>query len=434
MRTTEPQTPRRPRLSSMPLAVVLMALAVLLMLAGVLPVRGGGQEAVFRSPVLFFVLTLFGVSTIACTFRRKLSLRSIGYHLTHASAVVIMVGAMIGAVLEKKFDIQVELGDAPLHSVRMMDGESVDLGFGLAVESFQVDRYAPNLLVLKGDTIISEHRLAAGAEVGVGGLSLEVAQVLQHAHIHDVELDGTPELIVGDPAAPIARIATEGSGPKDLPLPSGGSLFIARTYNNLPVMRMGHGFRETPYPVRPGLILHVVASNQMAILSLAAGEEAEMLSPSDPAQAPEIPPLHYSFPEVNRVTVHGADNPDLPFAAELVAEDGARTWLIEDGGRLGAPTERNGYDVVLDRAADKRYEAGLVLEVDGDTVRRRLVINQPVDVAGWRLYLNSYDSQAMRHVTLTLRRDPGDRMVTAGILGLMIGTAVIFFIRRQPAS
>ncbi|MBL7076730.1 MAG: hypothetical protein ISS31_04595 [Kiritimatiellae bacterium] len=418
----------------MPLAVVLMVLAVLLMLVGVLPVRGGGQEAVFRSPVLFFVLALLGASTIACTFRRKLTLRSIGYHLTHASAIVIMIGAMIGAVLEKKFDIQVELGDAPLHSVRMTDGESLDLGFGLSVESFRVDKYAPNLLVLQGDTIMSEHRLMPDAEVSVGERVLKVTQVLPHAHIHDVELDGTPELIVGDPAAPLARIATDGDGPRDVALPDGRSLFIARAYNNLPVMRMGHAFRETPYPVRPGLILHVASSNQMAIVSLAAGEEAEMLSPSDPTKAPEIPPLQYNFPTVKSVVVHGAENQDLPFGAELVAEDGARTWLIEDGGRLGAPTKQGAHEVVLDRASDRSYEAGLVLAVDGDVVRRRLVINQPVDVAGWRLYLNSYDSQAMRHVTLTLRRDPGDPAVVAGVLGLMIGTALIFFIRRKRTS
>ncbi len=434
MSTTESQPPQRPRLSSMPLAVVLMAVAVVLMLVGVLPVRGGGQEALFRSPVLFFVLTLLGASIIACTFRRKLTLRSIGYHLTHLSAIVIMVGAMIGAAFEKKFNIQVQLGDAPLHSVRMSESESVDLGFGLSIESFRVDKYAPNLRVVKGDNTVSEHRLVTDAQVRVGEGTLKIARVLPHADIHDVQLDGKAELIIGDPSDPFARLATDGSGPKEVKLPGGSSLFIARAYNNLPVMRMGHAFRETAYPVRPGIILHVAASNRMAILSLAAGEAAEMLSPSDPAHAPEIPPLHYRFPKVTSVSVDASDNPDLPFAAELISDDGARTWLIEDGGQLGDDPGRDGYEVVLGRAADKRYEAGLVLEVDGDILRRALVINQPVDVAGWRLYLNSYDSQARRHVTLTLRRDPGNHLVVVGILGLMIGTALIFFIRRQAAS
>ena len=434
MSRTEPQPSRRPRLSSMPLAVVLMAVAVVLMLVGVLPVRGGGQEAVLRSPVLFFVLALLGVSTIACTFRRKLSLRNVGYHLTHASAVVIMIGAMIGAAFEKKFDVQVDLGEAPIHSVRMMDGAPVELGFGLAVESFHVDKYAPNLFVVKGDTIVGEHRLVPGVEIGMGEALVKVASVVPHADIRDVQLDGVPELIVGDPADPLAGIPTDGSAPDNVNLPDGASLFIARTYNNLPVMRMGHSFRETAYPVRPGLILHVVASNRMAILSLAAGEEAEMLSPSNPAQAPDLPPLHYRFPAVTGFGVESSDDPGLSYAAELVFEDGGRTWLTEAGGSLGAAAQRGEYQAVLDRAADKRYEAGLVLDMDGDVIRRRLVINKPVDAAGWRLYLNSYDSQAMRHVTLTLRRDPGDRMVVSGILGLMIGTALIFFIRRQPAS
>ncbi|MDP6438440.1 MAG: hypothetical protein QGH74_02290 [Candidatus Brocadiia bacterium] len=410
-----------------------MAVAVVLMLAGVLPVRGGGQESLFRSPVLFFVLTLLGASTVACTLRRKLTLRSIGYHLAHASAVLIMIGAMIGALAEKKFDVQLELATPPLHSVRLSDGASVDLGFGIAVESFHVDRYPPNLLVLKDNTVVGEHRLAPDAEVSVGEGSLTVARVLPHADIRDIELDGTPELIVGDPAAPIARVATDTSGEQRVSLPDGSSLFIARAYNNLPNMRMGHTFRETAYPVRPGLILHVMASNQVAILSLAAGEAARMLSPSDPAKAPPIPPLYYSFPDVKDVTVSSSDNPDLPFAAELLFDNGAHTYLLERGAHLGDAAERDGHRVVLDRAADRRYEAGLVLEVDGESRKRQLVINKPIDVAGWRIYLNSYDSQAMRHVTLTLRRDPGDRLVVAGVLGLMIGTVVTFFIRRKSA-
>jgi hypothetical protein len=413
---------------------MLMAAAVLLMLAGVLPVRGGGQESVLRSPVLFFVLALLGASTVVCTFRRKLALRSISYHLTHASALVIMIGAMIGAVAEKKFDIEVELGAPPLHSVRLSDGSSVELGFGIAVESFRVDRYPPNLLVVKDGTIISEHRLAPDAEVSVGEGSLRVARVLPHADIRDIQLDGTPELIVGDPAAPIARVAPDAGAEQQVPLPGGGSLFIARAYNNLPNMRRGHTFRETSYPVRPGLILHVMTSNQMALLSLAAGETARMLSPSDPATAPPIPPLYYSFPEVKDFTVSASDNPDLPFAAELFFDNGSHAYLFEHGGHLGDAAERDGHEVALGRAADQRYQAGLVLEVDGESQQRQLVINKPVDVAGWRLYLNSYDSQAMRHVTLTLRRDPGDRLVVAGVLGLMIGTALIFFIRRRPAS
>ncbi len=301
----------------MPWAVVLMALTVVLMLAGVLPVRGGGQEAVFRSPVFLFLLILLGASTVACTLRRKLSLRSMGYHLTHASAVLIMIGAMVGAILEKKLDVRLEIGAPPLHVVRMADGSFVDPGFGLAVESFRVDKYPPNLLVLKDGRIISEHRLASGTSVRAGETLFTIENIRQHP---------------------------------------------------------------------------------------AMGADDER----DAAQR--------------------------PFVAELSSAGGETSYLIEGGGRLGAPTERGAYDVVLSRAADRQYEARLVLDTAGEVVYRNLVMNRPVEVAGWRLYLSSYDRQAGRYVVLTLRRDPGNHAAVTGIVGLMIGAALVFFTRRQASS
>jgi len=419
----------------MPFAVVLMGLSVLLMLAGVLPVRGGGQDAIFRSPVMAFILAVLGASTFACTIRRRVSVRSIGFHLVHLSVVAVMIGALIGAIFEKKFDIQLKLFAAPLQKVQLHDQSVVDLGFGLTLKKFRLEKYPPNLVLYRGHEPQEEHRLIEGSELRIADHDVTVARVFPHADITNVELDGTPELVVGDEGSPWQRIPIDGEQPADIELPNGNRLFIARVYNNLPMMQMGRRFRETVFPARPGLILHVIASNSMAILSLPAGEEAQLLSPSDPSMAPEIPEMHYAFPAVTELEIAETEDRNAPFATELVLDNDQRHYLIEDGGHFGACALSDHGVLALGMASDKHYEADLLVKHEGeDAVEQTLVINQPLDIAGWRLYLNSYDAQAHQHITITLRKDPGNALVEIGILGLMIGTALIFFVRKRKAS
>jgi hypothetical protein len=433
--TRSGSTQHSPRLSSMPFAVVLMGLTVLLMLAGVLPVSGGGQDAVFRSPVFTFVLAILGASTFACVIRRRLSVRSIGFHLTHVCTILVMVGAFAGALFEKKFDIQLRTHAAPLRNVQLSDGEVVDLGFGLSLTRFRLEKYPPNVVVFHGHAPEEEHRLVEGAELDIANQKVTVERVVPHAKIENVELDGTPELVIGDPASPWKRILIDGSQPSDIELSDGNRLFISRVYNNLPRMEMGHHFRETTFPSRPGLILHVIASNSMAVLALPAGGRPQLLSPADPALGPDVPPLSYSFPETLGMDVVDSDDPAAPFVAELLLEGGKRHCLIEGGGRSGSLMLQDDCVLGLGFAADKHYEADLVVtRTNEEPTEKMLVINRPLDIDGWRLYLNSYDAKAHEHITITLRKDPGDRLVVAGILGLMIGTALIFFVRKRRLS
>jgi len=432
MNLSPPSKIRKPKLSSMPLAVVLMGLTVLFMLAGVLPVRGGGQGALFRSPVFISILALLTCSTVACSLRRKWTLRTLGFHLTHLSAVLILLGAFVGALFEKKFDVRLEMNrGAPLQRIQLEDGSVVDLGFQLGLKAFRVEKYPPNVMVIKGGLMVAEQRLLPGSQVRVDTDVLTVSNVTPNAHVKGVKLDGVPELIVGPMEEPWARVLIDGSQPDEVKLPDGSVLYIARAYNSLPSMQTGHSFRETDYPVRPGLILHLMASNQMAILSLAAGEPAMLLSPADRAMAPEIPQLQYQYPavldlEVSEVAMQGG-----AFVVELVNESGERRFLIENGGRMAMCPIGEGAELALGPAIDKRYEADLVITRAGESVDKMLAINAPVDEGGWRIYLTSYDRQAHEYIAITLRKDPGDRLVVAGIWGLMLGTALIFFIRRR---
>ncbi len=432
MSSSTPSKLKLPKLSSMPLAVVLMALAVLLMLVGVLPVRGGGQDALFRSPVFGSILGLIALSTLVCTGQRKVSFRNLGFHVVHISAVLILLGAFLGVLFEQKFDVRLKMDrESPLQRIQLEDESVVDLGFQLALKAFRVEKYAPNLVLHRGGDIVAEERLLPGAEVQLAERKVSVVRVIPQAAIDNIKLSGVPELLVGPPESPLARIAVGDEKPGEVQLPGGRVLYIAKAYNTLPSMQMGRGYKETPYPGRPGMILHVMASNRMAIVSLPAGEPAVLLSPSDPAMAPEVPALRYTYPTVLSLDASGSDVLGAPFVAELVDELGNPHYLIEDGGRFESISMGGGHELTLGHALDKHYEADLVITRGGLSFDQQLAINAPVDVDGWRIYLNSYDPQAREFITITLRNDPGDLFVLAGILGLMIGSAIIFFVRRR---
>ncbi len=93
-------------------------------------------------------------------------------------------------------------------------------------------------------------------------------------------------------------------------------------------------------------------------------------------------------------------------------------WVLQ----LSPPTPRM-------FAADVAFHAG-----DGVPAPRRLAVNKPLTFAGWRFYLMSYDREAERYVVLTARRDPGRRLVVAGIWMLLAGTALLGVPRLRAAG
>ncbi len=71
------------------------------------------------------------------------------------------------------------------------------------------------------------------------------------------------------------------------------------------------------------------------------------------------------------------------------------------------------------------------IEIDDLNGGKRTAIlgtNHPIDEQGWRFYLNSYDDNG---IIITARNDPGNNIVVAGILAVMIGMPIIFFFRKR---
>jgi len=84
------------------------------------------------------------------------------------------------------------------------------------------------------------------------------------------------------------------------------------------------------------------------------------------------------------------------------------------------------------RPTPKHFQASLrINSLDGSTTSHELEVNHPVEHAGWRFYLMSYDTEARRYVVLSARHDPGRGVVFTGIALLMTGITIMCFRKNE---
>lgn len=134
----------------MVVAVYILSLLVFLMLTGVLPVGGGGQSVVFRSPVMLALMGALGVDLVVCTVRRRLSWRRAGFYLTHFAVVIILLGAFLGFLVGQETTFRAPIsGQHVVRQLPVHEGHPIELPFGLAVTDFEVTFYDPDYVLYR---------------------------------------------------------------------------------------------------------------------------------------------------------------------------------------------------------------------------------------------------------------------------------------------
>jgi hypothetical protein len=114
-------------------------------------------------------------------------------------------------------------------------------------------------------------------------------------------------------------------------------------------------------------------------------------------------------------------------AAEL--KDAEGEWVQQYDVQNDYESEHD-VDLVLSRGSrtPSHFEATVALErVEGGARTEQLMVNHPLSVEGWRVFLDSHGEGT---VTLSIKRDPGRPYVYVGIAMLIVGTFVICF-RKQ---
>ena len=138
------------------------------------------------------------------------------------------------------------------------------------------------------------------------------------------------------------------------------------------------------------------------------------------------------------------DNPDYTFVRMIRANtDGV--FVVSPSNRVGGIELQIRSNVwmrqyVLDNglilqkapAVPRRFDATLKFSDTASAAREvPLRVNHPVTHHGWRFYLMSYQEEPELCVELTVRKDPGRRIVIAGMYALMLGTLMLCFTRTR---
>ncbi|MCR4574551.1 MAG: cytochrome c biogenesis protein ResB [Lentisphaeria bacterium] len=121
-------------------------LIVIFLLAGAIPLHGGLELAIFRTPVFWALLAILAVWCVVACFRLKRfkSLRGIGFLLAHGGVALLLLGAAIGLFAGKKTQFAAYIGASPANELPAPDNTTYPLDFSLAVTDLKVEYYPPS--------------------------------------------------------------------------------------------------------------------------------------------------------------------------------------------------------------------------------------------------------------------------------------------------
>ncbi len=422
------------KLISLPFAVGVMVILVVLMLAGVIPARGGGQGVVFVAPIFILVMGVLFISLLFCCLSpRVVKIQRASFILTHLGVAMVLLGGFIGFGWEKMGTLDLAFSDSsPLQYIQMSDGEIINLGFQMKLCDFKIDYYPPDFELYKDGKLVKTLRISGGENVLSSRETgtFEVQKVSHTARITDYSLDGRRELMIQINSNEWQRIDLD-NPPEETTLPDGRKIRVVRIYNNLPQMMKNERYAESHLPLRPGIILRISTSSGKALLSLPANEKGSILNSSSKEIANEIPDMLYSFPVVKGFNVDMDSGFGHYTAVRLIDKNGMQIDLSDAAPWSGQRELSNGYSIKLLPPVIRQYFAEMeISDKDAGKTIKTLSINHPFVLNGWRVYLNSYDRRTKSSVTLTIRRDPGNNLAVAGFYTIIIGTAFLFYVRK----
>lgn len=145
--------------------IVVLAIAVLFLAAGAVPVRGGQQTLVFETPAFLAVVAAgTGLLLAACFLRRPLA-RQLAFALTHAGLVLLLLGAAIDWRREQRLEgIRLPVGMG--HAIRQLRDpatvRTVALGFALEITDLTIAHYDPVYTLLRPDGLQPPNWVVAG--------------------------------------------------------------------------------------------------------------------------------------------------------------------------------------------------------------------------------------------------------------------------------
>lgn len=126
-------------------AYVTLSVLTLLMIIGTIVAITKGDSSVLTDGLAALVFAVFAIVQVICLalYKPGISLYKIGFYLLHAGLLVVLVGFLAYAVAGEQLNVEVPVNSTGSFytSVQREDGESVDLGFGIRVSKFTLEKY-----------------------------------------------------------------------------------------------------------------------------------------------------------------------------------------------------------------------------------------------------------------------------------------------------
>ena len=417
---------------SMILGIILLVILTIMMLAGVLPARGSGQDIIFRTPIFVMLLAILCTFNIYCSIKKILQFFSkIGFILSHIGIVIILVGSFISFLFEQKTNIELHYGENSLaHHIKLENGKIIDLGFKLNLKSFKIEYHDPIFALYKNNKIINKFKIAKNNILDLKEAGqFQVTEIIKNASMTNYKLKGKKELIIYAENEEIFKKIDLDQNLNEIILQDGKKLLISKKYNNLPTMKMGMQYKETSFPSKPGLILRLLADKNMYIISLEAGEKPVLLGSHHPMHF-TMPNLVYSFPKIENFKIGDDPASNSPFC-KLKGLNNTEHKLFEGSKYTDTIFINDSFSLKILRPAEKQYFAEIEISPISEKPFSRIIsINNPLIHKKWKIYLNSY-LHNNEGVLLTLRKDPGNIIVVLGIFLTLIGIFNIFYLRKR---
>ena len=172
------------------LTILLLCGAVLFMLTGAVPLPSDTTTVVFTSPVFIAILGALCVC-ILVSCRRALSVRRLGFLLSHLSVVVILIGALAGYIFGEKAYVAVPV--ALGHVVRELpkeEGENIPLDFGVSCSEFVIKYHDPSYNVYRPAGDEQYEYIEEIAVAGRNEAELESGEKIPVSRLRDPEAGG----------------------------------------------------------------------------------------------------------------------------------------------------------------------------------------------------------------------------------------------------
>ncbi|OHB70844.1 MAG: hypothetical protein A2W23_04925 [Planctomycetes bacterium RBG_16_43_13] len=397
-------------------------------------------DDIFHSLWFNGLLVLMTISLLLVLVKRKafnFKLSQIGFLFTHLGIIIVLIGALIGAMFGEKGFIDLFKGQPSKQMVVMKRGERTDkikeLKFAIKLDDFQVDYYNADYKIYVYKQADAEHYEAVASYPVKGlketnkipGTNINFKVVKNNINIPPADKGHSDK-----PTNHILKIQPDG---REITVVVGNTYELkdgwrVEVLNFMP--HFSYSIEEkkavglSQEPVNPALQVRIFkdGSNNTVWLFAKMPDFAQMHKSGD-ANAPTLVYV-YDSPHST------ASTPSLDL--EITSQNGTKNVSLQKDPRHPLYLDNGRIVLVLDKKDDDVKDYRSVLSVwneEKEVKKETIEVNAPLEYDGYLFYQSNYNPKNLNYSGILVVKDPGLWLVWVGFGMLSLGVIYVFYIR-----